>query len=440
MNYQQAAEYLASYTDYEVVPRLAHNAANYDLRRVEELLSRLGNPHLFASSIHIAGTNGKGSVAAMLASVLTTAGYTTGLYTSPHLHTWRERIRVNNGLISEAELASLVTGTKPDIEAVNREATYGRLTTFEILTVLAFAHFVGQKADFQVLEVGMGGRFDATNVINPEIVTITSISQDHTEVLGSSLAGIAAEKAGIIKTDSVVVTSPQVAEVDRVIEKTCFGCRAHLVRVGSDVTWQGLGSDLDRQRLRVVGRLGTYELSIPLLGQHQLANAATAIAALEVLMGKGFGISPENVTAGLAQVSWPGRLQVVSRRPLIVVDGAHNPEAARRLRESLEQYFDFDRAILVTGASADKDIAGIVSQLAPLFNQVIATRSHHPRTMDPGLIVAEFARHSVTAQVSEEVTAAVSLAQALAGEKDLICVAGSLFVVAEAIKQAGSKI
>ncbi len=435
MDYQQAIDYLASYTDYEIVPRLAHNAANYDLRRVEELLSRLGNPHLRARSVHIAGTNGKGSVAAMIASVLTTAGYTTGLYTSPHLHTWRERIRVNEELISEAELAALVEELKPEAEAVNREATYGRLTTFELLTTLALAHFAAKRADFQVLEVGMGGKFDATNVINPEVSVITSISFDHTEVLGNTLAEITAEKAGIIKPGNMVVTSPQPDEAARVIEETCLSREAQLIKVGSDVTWQSLGFNDNQQRLRVVGSLGIYELSIPLLGWHQLVNAATAVAALEVLAGKGFNLSQRSIANGLARVSWPGRLQVLSNHPLIVVDGAHNPDAARRLRESLEQYFDFARVILIIGASDDKDIAGVVSELAPIADKVIVTRSHHPRPMAPAAIVAEFTKHGVETQVVDNVPSALTEASALAGDRDLICVAGSLFVVAEAIEQ-----
>ena len=417
MDYQQAIDYLASYTDYEVVPRLAHNAANYDLRRVEELLSRLGNPHLKARSVHIAGTNGKGSVAAMIASALTTAGYTTGLYTSPHLHTWRERIRINED------------------EAVNREATYGRLTTFELLTTLAFAHFAVKGTDFQVLEVGMGGKFDATNVINPEIGVITSISLDHTEVLGNSLAEITVEKTGIIKPGSVVVTSPQPDDGVRVIEETCLSCGVQLIKVGSDVTWQSLGFNDNQQRLRVVGRLGSYELSIPLLGRHQLANAATAVAALEVLAGKGFNISRSSITNGLARVTWPGRLQIISRHPFIMVDGAHNPDAARRLRESLEQYFDFGQVILIIGISDDKDVAGVVSELAPLADKVIVTRSHHPRPMAPAAIVAEFAKYGVEAQVADNVPSALTEASGLAAGEDIICVAGSLFVVAEAIEQ-----
>ncbi len=436
MDYQQAIEYLSSYTDYEVMPRLAHNAANYDLRRVVELLSRLGNPHLKARSVHIAGTNGKGSTAAMIASALIASGYTTGLYTSPHLDTWRERIRVDGGLISEGELVTLVEKLKPEVEAVNQKATYGRLTTFELLTALAFAHFAGQGADFQVLEVGMGGRFDATNVINPEVSIITAISFDHTEVLGNSLAKIAVEKVGIIKPGGVVVTSPQLDEAAQVIEEAVKSCGAQLVRVGRDVTWQSLGFDFNRQRFRVEGSSGSYELSIPLLGRHQLANAATAVAALEVLAGKGFNISRDGITNGLAQVSWPGRLQILSHHPLLVVDGAHNPDSARSLSESLEQYFDFERAILVIGVSDDKDAAGIVLPLVPLFNKVIVTRSRHPRALAPALLEAEFTKHGAEVQVAQDVPSALSEALTLAGDRDLICVAGSLFVVAEAIEQA----
>ena len=267
MNYQQAIDYIESYTDWEKVP-MPHDPINYDLRRMEELLARLGNPHLTARSVHIAGTNGKGSIAAMIASALSASDYTTGLYTSPHLHTWRERIRVNGELISEEEFVALVERLKPEVEAVNQKATYGELTTFELVTALGFAHFNLKGVDFQVLEVGMGGRFDATNVIHPEVCLLSSISFDHTEVLGNSLAEIAAEKAGIIKPGSVVVVSPQPDEVAQVVEKTCQNRQARLVRVGSDVTWHSLSSDLERQLFQVEGRLGSYKLSIPLLGDY----------------------------------------------------------------------------------------------------------------------------------------------------------------------------
>ncbi len=433
MNYQQALDYIFSYMDYEVVP---HTPDNYDLRRTKELLSQIGNPQLKAKSVHIGGTNGKGSTAAMVTSVLIASGYTTGLYTSPHLHTINERIRVDGKLISDEEFAALVTRLQLPVEVVNQKATYGRLTTFELLTALAFAHFAEKEVNFQVLEVGLGGRFDATNVIKPEVCIITSISLDHTEVLGNSLSEIAVEKAGIIKPGSVVVTSPQPDEADRVIKDACLDRGARLVRVGSDVTWTGTSFTVNQQQLRVKGRMDSYELSIPLLGQYQLTNAATAVAALEVLAEKGFDVSKEGILNGLARVSWQGRFQIISHHPLLVVDGAHNPDAVRKLRQSLEQYLSFDLAILVIGASSDKEIAGAISELLPLFGKVIATRSRHPRAIAPVLIATEFAKHGVKTQVAEDVPTALSMARALAGDRDLICVTGSLFVGAEVIEQA----
>ena len=432
-SYQQALDYIWGFVDYETMPR-PYSAANYDLRRMEELLGRLGEPHLAGRSVHIAGTKGKGSTAAMVASALTAAGYATGLYTSPHLNDPRERIRVNGELIPEGELIALVERLKPEIEVVSQKATYGQLTTFEVLTALGFAYFKLKGVDFQVVEVGLGGRLDVTNVVQPEICLITSISLDHTEVLGSSVTALAREKAGIIKPGSIVVTSPQRDEVARVIEAACLKCGVDLIRVGRDVTWQSLGFDANRQLLEVEGRLGSYKLSLPLLGHYQLENAATAVAALEVLARRGFNISRNNIVDGLARVNWPGRFQVLSRHPLLVVDGAHNPDSAQKLKQSLVQYFNFNRAILVIGTSSDKDIAGIASELVPLFNEVIVTRSRHPRAMLPAPIVAEFAKYGVKTQVMEDVPKALSLALNIAGAQDLVCVTGSLFVVAEAIE------
>ena len=435
MDYKQAVDYLASYTDYEKMP-MPHDPAFYDLRRVHELMSRLGNPHLKAKSVHITGTNGKGSVAVMVASVLTASGYTVGLYTSPHLHTWRERIKVDGEMISEGELVSLVERVKPEVEAVNRRAAYGEITTFELLTALAFTRFGEKMVDFQVLEVGMGGRFDATSVINPEVCIITPISFDHTQVLGDTLAEIAGEKAAIIKPGCVAVIASQQEEAEKVIEAACSSRHAGLVKLGRDVIWEGLAYDSKGQQLRVRGRLDSHDLSIPLLGQHQLENAATAVAALEVLAERGYKISRESIVSGLARVSWPGRLHVLSRHPLLVVDGAHNPGAARRLKESLERHFNYNRAILVMGASNDKDIAGVVSELYPLFRKAIVTRADHPRAAAPERIAVEFKQRGVDVQVTGGIAEAMAAAVAMAGEGDLICVVGSLFVVAEAIEQA----
>jgi len=432
VTYQEALDYIYSYIDYEQVAR-PRDPANYDLRRTQELLARIGSPHLKARSVHIAGTNGKGSTAAMIASVLTASGYTTGLYTSPHLYRLNERIRVDGRLISDDGLIALVEKLKGDVEAVSRKATYGKLTTFEILTALAFACFELKGVDFQVLEVGLGGRLDATNVINPEVSVITSISFDHTDVLGDTLAEVATEKAGIIKSGGIVVTSPQTEEVAKVLGDVCRARRAGLIRVGHDVSWRRLDFSLNRQLFQVEGRLGSYRLSIPLPGRYQLDNAATAVAALEVLVEKGFNIPAAGLVRGLEEVSWQGRLQVLGHHPLVVVDGAHNPDAARQLRQSLQEYFDFDHAVLVIGVSCDKDVAGIASELAPLFDRVIVTRSRHPRAMAPAQVETGFVRCGKEAQVVDNVSAALSLALSLAGEKDLVCVTGSLFVVGEAM-------
>jgi dihydrofolate synthase/folylpolyglutamate synthase len=433
--YQQALDYIYSFVDYEREPRL-RDAILYDLRRMDELLARLGNPHLKTKSIHIAGTKGKGSVVAMIASALTTSGYVTGLYTSPHLITFNERIRVNDELIADDEVTALVDRLKPEVTAVNEKATYGLLTTFEIITALAFAYFAQKAADFQVIEVGLGGRLDATNVIKPELAVITSISYDHMEVLGHTLREIATEKAGIIKPNGIVVTSPQADEAMRVIEQTARDSQAKLIKVGTDVTWQSLGFDATQQSLSVKGQLGSYELTIPLLGAFQLENAATAVAALEVLVDKGYRVPRESLARGLAGVNWPGRLQVLNRHPLVVADGAHNPYSAGKLREALQQYFKFDRAILIIGTSSDKDIAGIAVELVPLFDRVIVTRSIHPRAMAAAPLVAEFSRHGIKAKATDDISTALRRALTMAKANDLICITGSLFVVAGAIEQA----
>jgi dihydrofolate synthase/folylpolyglutamate synthase len=403
---------------------------------MDELLRRLDNPHLKASTVHIAGSKGKGSVAAMMSSALTAAGYTTGLYTSPHLHDLNERMRVDWQMISNEELVALVDEIRPEIEAVNEAAKYGELTTFEILTALGFAHFAHKGVDFQVIEVGLGGRLDATNVVRPEVCVITSISLEHTDVLGNTLAEIAAEKAGIIKDGVPVVISPQTEEVGRIFGEACRDHRAELIRIGRDVTWHNPRHELERQFFQVEGRLNSYALSIPLLGQYQLDNAAAAVAALEVLAAHCPKITVESIQNGLAKVQWEGRLQILSHKPLIVVDGAHNVDSAGRLRQSLEQYFNFDHAILIMGLSADKDLSGVVSELVHFFDRVIVTRSVHPRAMATAPIVAEFARHGVKAEETDDISIALPLALDWAGDRDLICVAGSLFVVAGAIEQA----
>ncbi len=432
--FQAAVDYVLSFADYE---RLSRSAVVFDLTRVEALLERLGQPHLAARSVHIAGTKGKGSTAAMIASVLTASGYRTGLYTSPHLLSITERLQVDNEPISEPDFATLVQRLKPEIEAVNRLGELGELTTFEILTALAFAYFKDRGADFQVMEVGLGGRLDATNVVKPEVCAIASISMDHTEVLGDSLAQIAREKAGIIKPGVAVVCAPQPPEATAVIEEVCQQKRARLIMVGKDITWRAGQFGDSGQSFRIKGTRGEYNLTVPLLGEHQLENAAVAVACLEVLGASGASVSSEDIAAGMSRVCWPGRLQIMQRSPLFVVDGAHNAESAAMLRRSLEHYFDFEDAILIIGVSQDKNIAGIVAELSPISGKVIVTRSGHPRGAPATALAAEFSRWGTNPEVAEDTASAIATALARAKPGDLICATGSLFIVAEAMEYFG---
>jgi dihydrofolate synthase/folylpolyglutamate synthase len=440
--YKEALEYIYSFSDYETTHKL-RDSVSYDLRRVEELMRSLGNPHLKAASVHIAGTKGKGSVAAMVSSVLTASGYKTGLYTSPHLIDIRERFQVDGNMISGAEFSAIIDEIKPAVDAINRRASYGQLTTFEIMTALAFVFFSRHGVDLQVVEVGLGGRLDATNVILPEVCIITPVNLDHTDVLGDTIAEIAAEKAGIIKEGIPVISAPQVDEAMQVIERKSLEHHSQLIKVGKDVTWQDAGFNPAELQLKVKGRLNDYRLSIPLLGCCQMENAATAVAALEVLSEKGFNITPLAIKKGMAQVKWPGRFQVLKEKPLIIVDGAHNVLSVCELKKSLLYYYnDYFRQegvqsgiekILVFGASADKDIKGMIAELAPLFDKIIVTRSKHPRSMDIALLKEECNNSGIGVESAGDVSKAIELAKRQALSNSLICITGSLFIAGDAI-------
>jgi dihydrofolate synthase/folylpolyglutamate synthase len=433
MDYQQAEDYILGFTDYEKIPGIAYTSANYDLRRMEKLLQPLGNPQLGTRTIHIAGTKGKGSTAAMISQALTAAGYRTGLFTSPHLHTLRERIRINGVMISEADFAALVTKLKPIVESVNKQAAFGELTTFEILTAVVFTYFKKNRVDFQVLEVGLGGRLDATNVVKPAVCVITSLSLDHTEILGNSVAKIAAEKAGIIKPGCIVVNAPQVDEAAQVIKQACRQQRAKLIQVGRDVIWHKISGDLHGQTLTVFTKSGHYDLTIPLLGDYQLENASTAVAAIDALISSGTRISSQNIAQGFSQVSWPGRLHILNREPTVVVDGAHNAYSMSKLVAAVKEYFNYKKCFVIFGTSCDKDISGMAREIQILSNHIIITSSSHPRAASVTLVAEKFDALGVKAMEVGNVTEALSKALALANKTDLILITGSLFVVAEAI-------
>jgi len=435
LTYKDALDYIYSFADYEKKSSYRYAPETFDLARVEKLLVSLNNPHQRFKSIHIAGTKGKGSVAAMSESILRAAGYRTGLYTSPHLHTVRERIQVNGRLIPQETVASLTEQLQPLVSQVEG------LTTFEIITALGFLYFVERGVEFAVLEVGMGGRLDATNVVNSLVDIITSLSYDHTHILGETLPLIAREKAGIIKSKALVVSAPQVPEAMAVIEKVCREKDAELTVIGRDWTWEVGEANLEGQWFRVTTnefRVTSYELWIPLLGRHQLINATVVVAAIEKLRQRGINISEASVREGLRQVRWPGRLEILGRRPLVVADCAHNADSAGKLKAALEELFTYGHLILIFGASTDKDIEGMMGELFPLAHQVIVTQARHARATDSCVLQQKALTLRREVIVSDSVDGALSLALEKAGLQDLICVTGSIFVVAEA-REAWSK-
>ena len=433
MNYRQAIDYLLSLVDHErQTPALPRQKRIYDLGRMTALLESLGNPHWAVPTIHIAGTKGKGSTAAMVDAVLSAAGYRTGFYSSPHLHTFRERIRRDTQPITEQHFAALVHQLQPAAQQVAADPALGPVSLFEFLTAMAFQCFAQDRVDFQTIEVGLGGRLDATNVVAPAVCAITAISLDHMAILGDTVGQIAADKAGIIKAGAPVVVAPQSPEAMAPILAACREKAAPFIRGGIDVTWQGGAADRDGQELTVQGRRGGYNLRIPLLGQHQQENAAVAVAILETLAEQGYTIPESAMAAGMAQVHWPGRMEVLSRRPLVVADGAHNVDSTAALLDALPQCFDYRRLILITGFSRDKSVAGMVELMAAVNPTVIAARSRHPRSIPPAAIADLFGRNGVDeAPERDTVAAAYKLARELAGPEDLIVAAGSLFVAAE---------
>lgn len=435
MRYQEALNFIFGLTDYEKAPASLYSRERFDLARMGELLSALGNPHLKLPALHIAGTKGKGSTAKMISSVLEAAGYRVGLFTSPHLHDFRERIAVNEQPIPMEEVAWWVELIEPIASRI--PSSFGPLSTFEVMTALAFSYFVASHVDIQVLEVGMGGRLDATNVVQALVSVITSISLDHTEVLGHSIGEIAREKAGIVKEDGLVVCSPQRPEAAAIIEEVCRERGVHLIRVGQDVTWKALEQSLEGQAFSYKGLLDEYRLWIPLLGQHQIENASAALAALEALSLRGWSIPKDSITRGMGQARWPGRLEVLRRSPFLVVDGAHNVDSAHRLREAICSLFDSRRVVLLFGASADKDIPGMAEELASLSDTVIVARSQHPRAAEPEAVAKEFLAWGAIPQVISEVPLALAQAMEMAGGDDLILVTGSLFLVAEVREALG---
>ncbi len=435
LDYEEALDRLMGLADFE---RSTHSPEHvgFHLERMGLLLRRMGNPHLGIPTIHIAGTKGKGSTAAMVTSILTAQGYRVGLYTSPHLHRALERVRIGLEPIAPDVFAAVADQVWPEAEWVTHNGGYGGMTTFEVLTAMAFLHFQQVGVDFQVVEVGLGGRLDSTNVVQPEVCAITSISLDHTATLGDTVELIAFEKAGIIKGGVPVVVAPQTREALVALRRVAEERQAPIVDVAGEMSWRRLRGDLEGQSFEVTGSRGIYELSMPLLGDHQLENAGTAIAVVTTLAEKGFALSMQSVISGLRDVRWPARLQVLSSDgPLVVVDGAHNAFSMKRLVEAVQDNFEYERIVAVFGALGGHSASGMLDELAALSPSVVAVRSRHPRAAPAEFIASAASERGLSLLFeSEDVAGATRRALEMTERGDLVLGTGSLSVAAEVIE------
>jgi dihydrofolate synthase/folylpolyglutamate synthase len=447
LTYEAALDYLYRFVDYSRTQPTNYSAATFDLSRMVALMAALGHPEWRYPALHIAGTKGKGSVAALCASALHAGGYRVGLYTSPHLLDFCERAQINGVPIPRAAAAEIVA----QLQAV--EPTVPGLTTFELTTALAFAYFSRENVDVAVLEVGLGGRLDATNIVTPLVSVITALSYDHQPLLGHTLAEIAAEKGGIIKPTVPLVTAPQAPEALTVLEQIAQERGSALTLIGRDwLTRPGsralagqtfqIWSATDEAALtalhaqgRALGWLPTT-LETPLLGPHQIENAAVAYAALQVARTRGLPLTEAAIAKGFARVRWPGRFEILGRAPWVVADGAHNHASAQRLAATARDYFPTQPLTLIFGASADKDVRGMLTELLdPSVNihRVFLAQAAHPRACDPAELAALCHRlhPALPARVIPSVREALAEALATAAEDDVILGTGSLFLVAE---------
>ncbi|MBZ4652874.1 MAG: FolC bifunctional protein [Peptococcaceae bacterium] len=427
MEYARALETIANLTKFGI---------NLGLSRITKLLALLGNPHESIPVIHIGGTNGKGSTTAILAAVLKEAGYKVGTYTSPHLISYTERYMINGHPIPEEEFARLVSEVVPLSEQVYA-STSEYPTEFEVLTALAFLYFYREKVDILLLEVGLGGDIDSTNVVSsPLLSIITNVTLDHQDYLGPTPREIAVRKGGIIKKNRPVITAAQDEEVLDVLRSIAQEKGAPFHEVCKEVQWAKLSEDEIGQTFRVQTREQNYgELYLPLQGDHQLVNGATAVLALEILQSQGWNITREKIKKGFAAAAWPGRLEIMGRDPLVVIDGAHNAAGiealARWLRKKRARHL---RVILIIGMLADKDRLGAANLLAPLVDKVIITKPLSPRAGNWQELGTYFQKETGDVSVIEDLKGALNQGLKEAGENDLVLITGSLYLIGEVRK------
>jgi dihydrofolate synthase/folylpolyglutamate synthase len=420
-SYQETIEYLFA---------LQKHGVKLGLANTRLLMALSGNPHERFRSVHVSGTNGKGSTSAFVAAVLAEAGYRVGLYTSPHLVDFTERIRINGTTISEARVVELARRIR---EAYEREPEAATPTFFEVTTAIAFAYFAEEGVDFAVIEVGMGGRLDSTNVITPLVSVITNIDLEHTEFLGGTLELIAAEKAGIIKQGVPVVTGAKQPEARRVIEEAASGAGSALYLLGRDFSGSSALSGKEQQFDYSGIDTSLAGAAISLKGRYQIDNACLALAALECMRAAGVRIDEGALRRGLRQAYWEGRLEQVAARPDIYLDGAHNPASARELAGALRELkAAYRRVVLVIGVLADKDFRSIAAELVPLADRVIVTKPAYSRALDPETLAGEIGKLHTDVSTAGNVAQAIDRARERAGTDELILVTGSLYVVGDA--------
>lgn len=433
-DYETAVRWLSELTDYERMRLVVYNNRTFSLERMRRLLDKLDNPHQEFKSVHIAGTKGKGSTCAMLASMLQGCGYATGLYTSPHLVDLRERITINGQMISQNDLTEILQRVAEAVHRLDEPFTF-----FEVLTAAAFVYFAEQAVDIAVLETGLGGRLDATNVVTPLVCGLTHISLDHMNILGRELTSIAREKAGIMKKGVPAISVEQDPAVARIFEEVAQQVGAPLEFTGRQIDFsyrfeatRELGP---HTRVSLITSTSRWEhLPVPLRGEHQAHNCALALAIIDKLKAHGFVFPDDKLIAGLARTSLPGRMEQIWNEPRVIIDGAHNAVSIQALIRSLGAHVSYDSLIVIFGCGMDKDINGMLKQLALGADKIIFTKARtNPRAMEPDDLAHRFTELSgKMAQVAPTLEEAIRLAARAVTRDDLLVITGSFYLVGEA--------
>ena len=424
LEYQNALDFIYSHINLGITRNLRYSPEKFDLNRMRNFASLLGNPQDQYPVIHVAGTKGKGSTCAMLANIMSLSGYRTGFYSSPHIIDFRERIRIGDLLISKREIVDGVG------EMIPAEEIIKEISTFELITAMAYTYFSKRKVDLAVLEVGLGGRLDATNIVNPILSIITSISKDHTQILGNTIEKIAGEKAGIIKKAIPVISSYQSLVAKKVISEIAQQNQSDLTF--SDEVYRTciIERKITKQTFKITeNHVANFKkFSIPLIGDHQVENATTVIAAVEKLREIGWEIPDKAIEVGFQTVDWPGRMEIVRKEPLILVDGAHNLDSFRKLKNVIEQYLPGKKIILLFGASEDKDILGMIKIIKPVINRFIFSKTEHPRAAEINKIIKIGEKLNLEYESYDLLEDALQSAINVSNSDNVIIAAGSLFI------------